>query len=166
MLAFPEHKIEYALFEGIEQEGPFKGSPTLFVVGDVPESDTINALAAHPHLTQVYFGAGGRFDYSAATVSAIWEAYPELQVTVENPNIDVKLLGFSTLHWMCPVMWHGSTLAIGLTSLKKVPSNLATRVLVKIDTGYLTYVTPLSNFVVSDYQEYGEDKIIMQVEKK
>ena len=59
MLDFPIGKIQYALFKGIELEGPLQGHPTLFVVGDVPLLDIYSALYENS-LYNIYFGAGGR----------------------------------------------------------------------------------------------------------
>ena len=173
MLAFPVDKVEYAIFRGIEQEGPFKGLDTHFIVGDVP-LDTIieNCEAEH-----IYFGAGGRFDYNPHTVADLIKHLRvqgrKTKVTVESPIVDFALLNFlfwkapTDFLWHLPIMWHGVAVEAGLESLKHIDrEDFGDKVAIKIDTGYSTYSTLLSNFPYSHYNDYSGDKLLIQKEYK
>jgi hypothetical protein len=174
VLAFPEHKVEYAIFRGIEQEGPFKGTPTYFIVGDVP-FDLIKSTcdgAAH-----VYFGAGGRFDYNPTTVVSLVDYLyvrgRSSKITIESPVVDLSLMNFLKYGvevdflWHLPIMWHGLSCDAGLASLQKINMReFGSNVAIKIDTGYSTYSTRLSDFPYSHYNDYADDVLLIQKDKQ
>jgi hypothetical protein len=174
VLAFPEDKVEYAIFSGIEQEGPFKGTDTFFLVGDVP-FDLIKSTC--DEAKHVYFGAGGRFDYNPVTVRGLADYLyirgRTTKLTIESPVIDLSLLRFlkygvaGDFLWQLPIMWHGLPCEPGLASLRVIdPKEYGPHVAVKIDTGYSTYSTRLSNFPYSHYNDYGDDKLLVQKDYK
>lgn len=172
----PVGTFQYAMFEGTEQEGPMKGLHTLFIAGYAPvhsiREQILEAAKTKPY-KQLYFGAAGRFDYSYASIVDLSEflfnyktnAEEDLVVTVENPTIDFSLMDkIPYLYWMCPTVWHGKAVPKGLLSLKVAKElNLHSndRVLVKIDTGDMTFVTRLNDFAVSDYKDYSGDKLLL-----
>lgn len=170
MLVFPPN-IEYALFKGLEQEGPLKWTRTLFVVDKVPFE--LIADNIKPGIEQIYFGAGGSFVWDRHTVERMSYYFPKIKLTIENPVIHSDLLESGhNLYWMCPIMWHGKSVPEGLMSLSSIMSLSYTRelvkyrVFVKIDTGDSTYVVPLPDFVHSDYGDYSGDQLILQKENK
>ena len=173
MLAFPKDKVEYAIFRGIEQEGPFKGLDTHFIVGDVPLELILENCVGTDHL---YFGAGGRFDYNADTVRDVVTHLRvhgrKTRITVESPVVDFYLLDFlfwkapSDFLWHLPIMWHGVAVEAGLESLKNIDrEDFGSSVAIKIDTGYSTYSTLLSSFPYSHYSDYGDDLLLIQKDK-
>jgi hypothetical protein len=174
VLAFPKNKVDHAVFSGIEQEGPFKGVPTYFIVGDVP-LELIRDLCRNP--SHLYFGAGGRFDYNASTVASVatmlYAAGNPVKITVENPVVDLDLLKRmgefmpGNFLWTIPIMWQGLPCEAGLKSLKNIDRQANEfHVAVKIDTGYSTYSTRLSNFPYSHYNDYGDDELLFQKDKE
>lgn len=171
MLSFPEQDVEYAIFSGVEQEGPFKGIPTFFIVGDPPLQLILNTCKEAEH---IYFGAGGRFDYNQDTVLGLLENLEILpRITIENPILDLQL--FIDLQdilkdnflWHLPIMWHGQACTDGLNSLKQVDRELDGRnIALKIDTGYSTYSKRLSDFPYSHYNDYAADQLLIQKDKE
>jgi hypothetical protein len=174
-LKFPKDTVEWALFEGTEQEGPFKGERTLFVVGFAPYADILSRLEANENstqeYTQVYFGAGGRFDYNSDTVRAISnyvDTY-KVAITVENPDIDFDLMySCSELNWMCPVLWHGQLVQEGADSMSEARNHPdpAERIIVKVDTGSFVLSTWARDCTASTYADYSEDRLLTQKEKQ
>lgn len=160
MLDFPVNKVEYALFKGIEQEGPFKGVKTLFVVGDCPLDKISNALKSD-FFAQIYLGAGGRFDYNKETVRQLLQK--SVVVTIENPVVNYECLVYGA-HWMLPILWKNQPVSDGLTSLTSVlaEGNFIESVSLKLDTGSKTFVVRLQDFIRSDYSDYGGDELILQ----
>lgn len=172
-LKFPRDKVEYALFEGIEREGPFKGTYTLFVVDDVPVEEILRLIQMpYSRYGQIYFGAGGRFAYNPETIKKVHDNIDSSKtlITVEDPRIDFDLLiSLVALNWMCPIMWHGQPVPRGINSVEKartMNSWIQDSVIVKIDTGKLVLATELTVFAKSDYSEYGKDKLLLQKEIK
>lgn len=161
-LKFPKDTIEYALFEGIEQEGPHKGAPTLFVVGNVP-MDVLRPYLINAY-EQVYFGAGGRFDYNPETVAEVVKMQ-SFQVVVESPEFNLELmLRLPTLHWMLPIVWHGKPVE-GTVNNMRDAHLVRNRVIVKVDTGVATYSAWLNLMFNSDYADYSADKLLIQKTK-
>lgn len=76
----PHLVLNYPLFSGSEQEGPYKGAKTLFVAGDKLEYGDIRLyFAGH---SQVYLGAGMLSDFSAVLLSDLLD-FTDLRVCVE-----------------------------------------------------------------------------------
>lgn len=171
-LKFPTDRVQHALFEGVEREGPLKGQFTLFVVGDVPFENIIKRVQeSEREYFQIYFGAGGRFDYNKETVRSVSEYFEVngnellVDITVENPIIDQVLLeDIDTLNWMCPILWHGMAVPPAIHSLQSVRPALREQVIVKLDTGVSTYAIRFDEFKVSDYSDYGDDVLLEQME--
>jgi len=169
-LKFPPASIEYAMFEGFEQEGPLKGKFTLFIVGPMPYEDILAQLSIKDY-DQIYFGAGGRFDYHPKSVEVVYKNInSDVIVTVENPVIDFDLMdSCENLHWMCPMVWHGEAVPNAMASLAKLsekPRYYDDTIIVKIDTGLATYSAYYGALKHSSYGDYSADKLIMQKERQ
>jgi hypothetical protein len=97
MLEFPFNEVVYALFVGLEKEGPMLGQRTLFVVGDVPLPRIIECIK--DDIECIYFGAGNRpGQYNQATILKLSNLVSKhlhtrpITITVEGPIIDFELL--------------------------------------------------------------------------
>jgi hypothetical protein len=170
MLTF-DHSKEVALFYGTEQEGPLKGYPTLFVVGNVPINKINEHLIENNRIEHIYFGAGGGFQFNHNTIETVSDYINIKGITIESPNIDIPFLyslcSFSlhkTIYWMCPIVWKGEFIKSNFSQLLTFPELLKSKILIKIDAEDRTAVTPLSCFLNSAYIDYKDDKLLYQKE--
>lgn len=170
MLTF-DHSKEVALFRGVEQEGPLKGYPTLFVVGDVSINTINEHLIQDNRIEHIYFGAGGSFQFNHKTIEIITDYIDIKCITIESPNLDIPFLYdicskaiHKTLYWMCPIIWKGEFIKSNFTELLTFPELLRNRILVKIDAEDRTAVTSLSAFLTSAYIDYKNDKLLYKKE--
>lgn len=179
MLSFPKNKIEYAMFVGIEQEGPLgnnKNIKTLFVVGSPLVKDTVREFKRRK-CRAIYFGAGGRFDYDIINVLETIEALNgNALVTIESPDYDGQLfetickLTNNTCYWVIPFVFNSKMIQKSKQVLTEMSQHLSiwwqTRILVKIDTGSSVFISQLNNNFVNNYlQGYDKDKFIIQKER-
>ena len=174
MLEFPVAKVAWALFRGIEQEGPNKGLKTLFVVGDVPIFE-IQSKFCDIRAEVIYFGAGGRFDYNTTTVEYLTTHpdAPQFKLTIECPKFDYVLMKKLCFHnkntiWVVPYVWGGYKLN-GFDPLAQFTlSNYANadKIYLKVDTGERVILSKLSDCVINKYSEgYAGDKLLLQKER-
>ena len=170
-----DNSKEWALFKGIEQEGPNKGALTLFVVGDVPLQKICKEIYDH-RIGSVYFGAGGRFDYNYNTVHDLLflnlATYPINHLFIESPKYQPaahKLLKYKW-RWIIPFIWKGEILDEGLESIRYCKKNLSyfeqDEVFGKIDTGLDVLISKLSSIsynVIS--KNYDADVLLASKER-
>ncbi|MGI4811906.1 MAG: hypothetical protein ACRYGG_00985 [Janthinobacterium lividum] len=171
MLKFENEK--YALFSGIEQEGPRAGDKTLFIVGDVPANIIVENLVALKNRTHLYFGAGGRFDYNLEVLKTFLfgfgghSYYPD--ITVESPVYNEELYSLvkeyeGRLKWFIPCIYGGTPLVEGLSTI----SSLLSKQMVddcfylKIDAMQTVTISDLAYTNMNSYERgYSEDKLLV-----
>jgi hypothetical protein len=165
-----DDKLAYGLFIGIEQEGPYRGTKSLFVVGDVPFAIICSYLYNHK-LHCVYFGAGGRFDFNPTTVKDLARAsiiHRPYAITIESPRYDRDLhlaIKLDNCNWVIPYVWQGKILQEGLDSLINLGQRISS-VYAKIDTGKEVIVHPWLGYYGNSYNEgYSEDKLLLVKER-
>lgn len=177
MLKFPIKKIEWALFTGMEQEGPNKERTdnfTLFVVGKPPVQkilDTYNDAKCNA----IYFGAGGRFEYDPLLVRTIAKKIVLTRITVESPDYDPELMSVISsyarqTYWVVPLVWNGKLNKDCMSLLEELALSTSvfvqSKILVKVDTGSSVFITQLNtNFINSYKQGYADDKLLYQKER-
>lgn len=92
-------------FVGIEAEGPYRGTQTLFVPGSFPEDQLIGEkLPAAIQLVckNIYYGAGEDWEYQGDLVMALcgmlrWTLSPNMNLLVERKlNKELYVIDFST----------------------------------------------------------------------
>jgi hypothetical protein len=173
MLTF-EKDTKYALFEGIEQEGYFKGRETLFVMGCAPTEMVLqeySKLIERTQMVNIYFGAGGSFYYSKATVGSFQKKYPGRIIYIESPEIDLDLMSeYKEIRWMLPLIFRGEVkvdleirdmLGKMIEERKAEEQSLVDRIELKFDWGERVLVVPLRGAVFSKYEEYIGDLLII-----
>jgi hypothetical protein len=184
MLSFPK-SIQWALFEGVEAEGPNQGLRTLFVVGDAPALD-ICKIAYTKSIKHIYFGAGGRFDYSKAEILQFLYINKETKlgvdrITIENPELDIDLIShgafpkYNTLTWFIPVVMRGKKTTeydvVGDLLSKIVNGRLhpkfRTRIYLKYDIAERVDIFPLMHVMHNTYEDtrYAQDILLIQKER-
>lgn len=151
------NEVKCRLFIGIEQEGINTGKKMLFVVGDVPIQKIYAQMHKHA-IKDVYFGAGGRFDFNVDVVTTLLSlanntGLPTIEsVTIESPLYDdrvfnkLQLASLRNVYWVIPFLWKGNILSDGVKALEPLHSltTYSHKIFAKADLGNRVYVFPVN----------------------
>lgn len=175
-LKFDPKTTEYAMFEGVETEGPFRGNKTLFVIGSIPYRKILSYAYDHS-ISYLYFDSvGPNFKLDKEMIKDVITSsgiYVKYGVTIASPDFDNQFyqeIKKDFVRWVIPYVWHGEILPNGLASFLAVLRNKLMDVSFiygKIDTGKEVFVHYIDmNCWLNDYSEgYAEDKLVSLKEK-
>jgi phosphohistidine phosphatase SixA len=170
MLTFESE--QKALFIGKEQEGYFKGTPTLFVRGEVPLDKVLAALTEH-EVKQLYLGAGFLSEPSTRYVNLVANSIPRsvvltfetqqpesatsfLQTVSELPQVSSLILTLMMKGTYADKLVELVDLANKLSQSSKT----STVVQLKYDAHSCVSVHVGKDTYLSVYADYSEDKLL------